>query len=241
MASRMPNTASCQGLGRQTCSRHALNAVLAAMAHASCTCMGREVLGWQPIQAFTPGDDQRNNRRVEKKTRQRGPQQAGQNLVVQGLREYAAKLETFQSAKCVRLMLPRHLLAGLFVRVSNMAAVGSKGIVQGPLLRRSLAQPRLARAFVACSGERPAASPFAVGRLMHTSQQLAAARGRPVTTGAAAVSALPRPKSPKTAAGCCLLVVPAERCEGSRSGVCLEQPGVLVRLSAVRFAFSCTL
>ena len=158
----------------------------------------------------------------------------------QGLREYAAKLETFQSAKCVRLMLPRHLLAGLFVRVSKMAAVGSKGIVQGPLLRRSLAQPRLARAFVACSGERPAASPFAVGRLMHTSQQLAAARGRPVTTGAAAVSALPTPKTAKTAAGCCLLVVPAERCEGSRSGVCLEQPGFLVRLSAVRFAFSCT-
>ena len=94
-------------------------------------------------------------------------------------------------------MLPRHLLAGLFVRVSNMAAVGSKGIVQGPLLRRSLAQPRLARAFVACSGERPAASPFAVGRLMHTSQQLAAARGRPVTTGAAAVSALPTPECPR--------------------------------------------
>ena len=180
-------------------------------------------------------------RAKEEEGLQRGLQQAVQNLVFQGLREYAAKLESFQSAKCVRLMLPRHLLAGLFVRVSNMAAVGSKGIVQGPLLRRSLAQPRLARAFVACSGERPAASPFAVGRLMHTSQQLAAARGRPVTTGAAAVSALPTPKSPKTAAGCCLLVVPAERCEGSRSGACLEQPGFVVRLSAVRFAFSCTL
>ena len=163
----------------------------------------------------------------EQKKRQRG---ASLRLCarsgLQGPREYGAKLETFQSAKCVRLMLPRHLLAGLFVRVSNMAAVGSKGIVQGPLLRRTLAQPRLARAFVACSGERPAASPFA-SRLMHTSQQLAAARGRPVTTGAAAVSALPLSKcSGQPQAVACLWCCRKDvRAAGQECA--LQQPGLL--------------
>lgn len=88
-------------------------------------------------------------------------------------------------------MLPRNFLTGLFGRVFNMAVLGSKGVVPSTLWRTTLSQPRLARAFIACTGERPTASPFAAGRLIHASPHLAAARGRPVTTGAAAVRARP--------------------------------------------------
>jgi len=86
-------------------------------------------------------------------------------------------------------MLPRSVLGGLLSRASSMAALGSKALAPSRLLGKAFLQPRLARPCTALGGERPSASPFAAGRLLHSSPQLAAARGRPVTTGAAAVRA----------------------------------------------------